>query len=84
LGQKYTNATAAPAWVFGKAFLAVLTLLAADAVEGDAVEGTSDRTDGGSAYFFSTEREIDLYELEELCDAVGWSRRPYAQSQEGD
>ncbi|MEM9541364.1 MAG: GNAT family N-acetyltransferase [Cyanobacteria bacterium P01_E01_bin.42] len=25
---------------------------------------------------FSTEREIDLYELEELCDAVGWSRRP--------
>lgn len=26
--------------------------------------------------FFSTERDIDLYELEELCDAVGWSRRP--------
>jgi ribosomal protein S18 acetylase RimI-like enzyme len=26
--------------------------------------------------FFSTDREIDLYELEELCDAVGWSRRP--------
>lgn len=25
---------------------------------------------------FSTDREIDLYELEELCDAVGWSRRP--------
>ena len=25
---------------------------------------------------FSMEREIDLYELEELCDAVGWSRRP--------
>ena len=25
---------------------------------------------------FSTERNIDLYELEELCDAVGWSRRP--------
>ncbi|UXE58761.1 MAG: GNAT family N-acetyltransferase [Woronichinia naegeliana WA131] len=25
---------------------------------------------------FSTEREIDLYELEELCDAVGWARRP--------
>ncbi|MER3432370.1 MAG: GNAT family N-acetyltransferase [Leptolyngbya sp. ERB_1_1] len=29
-----------------------------------------------SRIFFSTEREIDLYELEELCDAVGWSRRP--------
>jgi ribosomal protein S18 acetylase RimI-like enzyme len=26
--------------------------------------------------FFSTDREIDLYELEELCDSVGWSRRP--------
>ncbi|NJM27898.1 MAG: GNAT family N-acetyltransferase [Pseudanabaena sp. RU_4_16] len=26
--------------------------------------------------FFSTERDIDLYELEELCDSVGWSRRP--------
>ena len=24
----------------------------------------------------STEREIDLIELEQLCDAVGWSRRP--------
>jgi ribosomal protein S18 acetylase RimI-like enzyme len=26
--------------------------------------------------FFSTEKDIDLYELEELCDAVGWARRP--------
>ncbi|PZD71291.1 hypothetical protein C1752_07306 [Acaryochloris thomasi RCC1774] len=25
---------------------------------------------------FSQDREIDLYELERLCDAVGWSRRP--------
>jgi ribosomal protein S18 acetylase RimI-like enzyme len=25
---------------------------------------------------FSSERDIDLYELEELCHAVGWSRRP--------
>ena len=24
----------------------------------------------------SCEREIDLFELEQLCDAVGWSRRP--------
>lgn len=29
-----------------------------------------------SRIVFSTDREIDLYELEELCDAVGWSRRP--------
>ena len=25
---------------------------------------------------FSTERDIDFYELEELCDRVGWARRP--------
>lgn len=25
---------------------------------------------------FSLDRDIDLYDLEELCDAVGWSRRP--------
>lgn len=25
---------------------------------------------------FSTDRDIDLYELEELCDRVGWARRP--------
>ncbi|MEA5533124.1 GNAT family N-acetyltransferase [Crocosphaera sp. XPORK-15E] len=31
---------------------------------------------GQSRIFFSREREIDLYELEELCDAVGWARRP--------
>lgn len=25
---------------------------------------------------FSTDRDLDLYELEELCDRVGWARRP--------
>ena len=25
---------------------------------------------------FSTEKDIDFYELEELCDRVGWARRP--------
>lgn len=25
---------------------------------------------------FSTDRDLDLYELEELCNAVGWARRP--------
>ncbi|MBW4619494.1 MAG: GNAT family N-acetyltransferase [Cyanosarcina radialis HA8281-LM2] len=29
-----------------------------------------------SRIFFSLDRDIDLYELEELCDAVGWARRP--------
>ncbi|NJL85797.1 MAG: GNAT family N-acetyltransferase [Leptolyngbyaceae cyanobacterium SM1_1_3] len=41
-------------------------------------EATAEAPNGntGSRIFFSTSREIDLYELEELCDAVGWSRRP--------
>ncbi len=43
-------------------------------VEAYVGEGAGDRP--GSRIFFSTDREIDLYELEELCDAVGWSRRP--------
>jgi aralkylamine N-acetyltransferase len=29
-----------------------------------------------SRYAFSTDRDVDVYALEELCDAVGWSRRP--------
>lgn len=29
-----------------------------------------------SRIVFSTTREIDLHELEGLCDAVGWARRP--------
>nr|WP_326520939.1 GNAT family N-acetyltransferase [Leptothoe kymatousa] len=32
--------------------------------------------DQSARIVFSTDRNIDLYELEELCDAVGWSRRP--------
>lgn len=31
---------------------------------------------GEAQIAFSITREIDLYELEELCDAVGWARRP--------
>jgi ribosomal protein S18 acetylase RimI-like enzyme len=30
----------------------------------------------GSSIVFSTDRDLDLYELEELCNAVGWARRP--------
>jgi len=37
---------------------------------------TRDRLSGNVRIFFSTDRDVDLYELEELCDAVGWSRRP--------
>jgi len=31
---------------------------------------------GRSKIFFSTSQPVDLYELEELCDSVGWARRP--------
>ncbi|MEQ9354668.1 MAG: GNAT family N-acetyltransferase [Coleofasciculus chthonoplastes F3-SA18-01] len=49
--------------------------------EGDTISNLSespasgDRA-GNGRILFSTDREFDLYELEELCDAVGWSRRP--------
>ena len=33
-------------------------------------------TDSKPQVIFSTERDLDLYELEELCDRVGWARRP--------
>ncbi len=36
----------------------------------------TDKEKANSRIVFSTDRSIDLYELEELCDAVGWSRRP--------
>lgn len=31
---------------------------------------------GQAKIFFSPDRKIDVYELEELCDSVGWARRP--------
>jgi hypothetical protein len=31
---------------------------------------------GGETIVFSLDPNVDVYELEELCDAVGWSRRP--------
>jgi ribosomal protein S18 acetylase RimI-like enzyme len=37
---------------------------------------STDTSRSSARIFFSTERDLDLYELEELCDAVGWSRRP--------
>jgi ribosomal protein S18 acetylase RimI-like enzyme len=42
--------------------------------EGDNFNDTGIGTQ--SRIVFSTERDIDLYELEELCDLVGWARRP--------
>lgn len=41
------------------------------------LDPVSYQSDNGVGLFFSTDRTlIDLYELEELCDSVGWSRRP--------
>ena len=40
----------------------------------ESVSGFSTNSD--RTIVFSSDRNIDLYELEELCDAVGWSRRP--------
>jgi ribosomal protein S18 acetylase RimI-like enzyme len=37
---------------------------------------TSNREKINSRIVYSTDRAVDVYELEELCDAVGWSRRP--------
>lgn len=46
-------------------------------LSGDLIEVPGIRyTDEGAKIYFSLTRELDLYELEELCDAVGWSRRP--------
>jgi ribosomal protein S18 acetylase RimI-like enzyme len=62
--------------------------LAADTVEADTVEAARLRELYGPRHqrcpipnpqlqvVLSLDREIDLIELEALCDAVGWSRRP--------
>jgi N-acetylglutamate synthase-like GNAT family acetyltransferase len=34
------------------------------------------RPPGSNPIVLSLSRDLDLYELEELCDAVGWARRP--------
>lgn len=44
-------------------------------IDGKGLELTRDGT-SQPQIIFSTERDIDLYELEELCDSVGWARRP--------
>ncbi|WP_071189576.1 GNAT family N-acetyltransferase [Trichormus sp. NMC-1] len=46
------------------------------AFEENTADNRGNSSVGNDNIVFSTERDIDLYELEELCDAVGWSRRP--------
>ena len=43
--------------------------------EGDVLNLESS-DDSQPQIIFSTERDLDFYELEELCDRVGWARRP--------
>ncbi len=45
-------------------------------IEPDPLNGAAGKFGESVQIYFSTDRELDLYELEELCDAVGWSRRP--------
>lgn len=47
----------------------------------DAVLAEVSSQDGGGRIVFSIDRDIDLYELEELCSAVGWARRPIRKVQ---
>lgn len=43
---------------------------------GGGLLNPDDLDTGQPQIVFSTERDIDFYELEELCDRVGWARRP--------
>ncbi len=44
--------------------------------EGELLEVESEHNPQARRIVFSTERDLDLYELETLCDRVGWARRP--------
>ena len=44
-------------------------------LESDLLSNNS-KTTSETRICFSTERDLDLYQLEELCDRVGWARRP--------
>ncbi|KYC38697.1 acetyltransferase [Scytonema hofmannii PCC 7110] len=50
--------------------------MSTDATGNSSPSGKSETSSQEARIVFSTERDIDLYELEELCDSVGWSRRP--------
>lgn len=45
-------------------------------IEEHTAEAVGGQPQTSERIIFSSERDIDLYELEELCNAVGWSRRP--------
>lgn len=43
---------------------------------GEVLRVNGSATSTETEIVFSTDRDLDLYELEELCDRVGWARRP--------
>lgn len=57
-------------------FVSSDTTPAPQAAQANVILAEVQSDDQGSRIFFSMDREIDLYELEELCNAVGWARRP--------
>ncbi|MFN4852617.1 MAG: GNAT family N-acetyltransferase, partial [Microcystis sp.] len=61
--------------VFWKRLFNSSEVTASPDYSGDLVEVAQNDL-GQTRVFFSTDRELDLYELEELCDSVGWARRP--------
>ena len=52
------------------------TVPAAPTGGGQVAIRVANETADDARFFFTTDKDIDLYDLEELCDAVGWSRRP--------
>ncbi len=62
--------------VFWKKFFTNSEVPSLDTVlSGDILELTNESGVKQQIYF-STEHDLDVYELEALCDSVGWARRP--------
>ena len=84
LSRRPTSTTlTAPAWVFGKTYFSSSESASVPQTtdfEEDVAVGLGDQlsptfrkpASGNARIFFSCDRDIDLYELEELCNAVGW------------
>jgi aralkylamine N-acetyltransferase len=64
--------------VFWKKLFNTDTTTASEATEfnGEVLKINGSAATAETEIVFSTDRELDLYELEELCDRVGWARRP--------
>ncbi len=65
--------------VFWKKLFTSAGSITPDAVsdlDGEVLTVTNNTTTSETEIVFSTDRDIDLYELEDLCDRVGWARRP--------